>query len=360
MKIKNKFVITFLDIVNSLIKEILPLIFGALITAWILYNRTRIRVPKELPLTLSDDNIIFYIYLISIYFTIIYMIIRPFIIKQDQYADLYDTFSFSELFKAFYENSMNKIYKFIDTTFTYITEKNIAEYSLYIFLCIKNCNHLLLFVIIEILPRLIILSTFILDILYRNKIHYFYFSLLLLIIPLSMKFILFSSYIHIKDQCDAGEENIYAYILERDIEDYLPMYKVFERQIEKNLFNKPFKYYIEIHPIAQKKLEEMFQANYTDLILQGVTDSFKQEMEKVFLHITSVKEYISYYCYKRLKDKYMIWMSLFITIVYAIGWNYVIFNSKKEVTWAYVENNLLLLMDYFSLELVEPFSGLFL
>jgi hypothetical protein len=152
------------------IKKLTILLLGLSVITFTLWKLFRTRLPKDIPLTLSATSFFIYsIIIITLIIIMITIIINMFV--QDKkatnviYAELTNTFYMMPLITVdTFFKSFSRIENLFDRyRYEVIEFLNIAHYRI-IFLYFFS-----------ILPKIILASTFAIDIFYYHKLEYFYF-----------------------------------------------------------------------------------------------------------------------------------------------------------------------------------------
>lgn len=154
---------------------------GIIFLLLVIYSRLHLRIPRDLPLTLTEDNIIFYLYIFCNVLIIFLVNVFNYKKKNDSTNNIIKDLN------VFYEQILFATFDFIDS-FIWIWYKTrltlIAEKYFYNMFKNNKNQYLGLYIGINCIPRIIVIFLFLLDIFYFQRFHYFYIALILLLIPL--------------------------------------------------------------------------------------------------------------------------------------------------------------------------------
>lgn len=265
MKIKNNLIFSF--------------IFTGLLTSLIIWNRfIRQRLPREITyhaIFTYQDKIIFLLFLayfsIWFYYFLKYLKVIPrpnsrFKKILDKFLYYLETKKSVKLFEEFFINHIsngptnvyNYFYIFIYVKpFIYICGTFLHKYF--------QLKPIVPYIFGFLLPRFIIITVFLIEIMFFNYLNYFYKVLILYLIPLIFKIVLFMIEHHTKNILDMIHEYFKFKILDE--------YDNFE------IYNKPFN-----DPIKLKEQENFYYfAKENWLLLQymySVNIKIKQEKDK--------------------------------------------------------------------------------
>ena len=243
------------------ISDFLLMIFGCISVMSVLYNRLRYRIPKTLPIVLSPENVIIYIILIS---TIIFILCLNFCILFRKEATKSENIYLSLIIEN-YHKGIDKLFNTIEYILNYWFKKTIKDFCTKIFdkFVQSNNNYKKYVIIIEIFPRCVILCFFIMDIVYFKKLHYFYISLLLFMLPLTTKCVFYVIQRIFNDIIDNLNTKLDVYMDECNVSnDLLPPMSI------KYYFEQKILYSLEKRKNIIKYNIKEITANVTEEILK--------------------------------------------------------------------------------------------
>lgn len=335
----------------SELHDLLLVIFGSIIVIFILFNRLRHRVPKTLPVEISPENIVMYLLLIiTVTFMLclnLYFIFGKEVTKS---KNVYLKFLIEN-----YNKSIDKLFNTIEYVLNYVLKKTLKDF------CTKNFyrfpqsldKYKKYVIYIEILPRIIILFLFTVDIFYIKKLHYFYISLLLFLIPLLIRCLLYIMQRIFNDALDNLNNKLDVYIEECNINnDLLPPMSImyyFEQKMLYNLGKRKdlLRYNINI---SFKHMKELYK------ILEITSDQELNSKEIVKFYANIIDNNLlplacCYTKYNEIKQLLLPKINVLLFGTYLIGWSYIIFTSYK----IFPEDYFIFLENIINNE--EPFSG---
>lgn len=331
--------------------DLLLVIFGGSCISFILYNRLRYRIPKTLPIDLSPENLLFYVIIIcSITFMLylnFYFILKKEITKA---TNIYVNVILENYYK-----SLDKIFNIIEYILNYFLKITLKDLCSEIFSrFFKNHHKYNKYVFyLEIVPRVIILCLFVIDIFYVKKLHYFYISLLLFLVPLLIRCFIYVLQRTFNDTIESLNHKLDVYIEDYNInDDLLPPTNIayyFEQKLLYSLGKRkdPIRYNINISFDHMKELYNIFDVNRNK-------ELNTKEIVKFYVNIIDSKLLpLAYFSnkYNEIKQMVLPKINLILFGTYFIGWSYIIITSHK----IFPEDYFLFLEKILNYE--EPFSG---
>ncbi len=230
-----------------------------------------------------------------------------------------------------YNKSIDKLFNTIEYILNYVLKKTLKDF------CTKNFyrfpqsldKYKKYVIYIEILPRIIILFLFTVDIFYIKKLHYFYISLLLFLIPLLIRCLLYIMQRIFNDALDNLNNKLDVYIEECNINNDLlpPMSRMyyFEQNMLYNLGKRKdlLRYNINI---SFKHMKELYK------ILEITSDQELNSKEIVKFDANLIDNKLlplacCYTKYNEIKQLLLPKINVLLFGTYLIGWAYIIFPS---------------------------------
>lgn len=333
-------------------KALLTRLFGISILSWYIWFRfIRERLPKVIPFELSEIRFILLCCICLVFIYIISLYVYP--RKPNEYILKVKDFIFESLRDIDNRLKTNNI-----------IENIIDIYVLKTVIRIKDLNYMYVVIIIDIIPRIILISILLLDIFYFQYINIFYKAILIAFIPIIgeyLKYSLYSLYLfyllRLEDYCK-------GYICSEMDKDF-PRYSsniaaidILEYEfdvIEPDTFITRYCYSIIYHnKIYQGK--PLFINKYQFDLSKDTFLEEKRHHFYILLDNLSNKTLflaLCYYKWKVASEKIVFkYIKIIIYCLYLICWSYILYISMHTLT------DLPFLKTV--VDTTEPFSGLFI
>jgi hypothetical protein len=306
---------------KATIRYLLLAFIGIIIIIFIIYNRLHLRVPRELPLILTENNILIYAY---IYCNILII----FLLNIYNYKKNSSTNDFIKKLNHFYDEIIFTVFDFLDTFiwFWYKTRLTLLSKKFF-YKAFKNYNNQYkkLYIYVNIIPRFITIFFFCLDILYFQKLHYFYLALISLLIPLLFNIGMYCLLQYFTEALKGIEndiiiyiENYYAY---GDIMLPVNIINFFEQLcLSKLNLQNDLKYQLIFSPSFRKEYAVKFNLTYVNNI---DFSKYYEAYRQLFNDLTNYG--CLYFGYHAFKKKYSLLMNISIYFIYLCGWLYLFY-----------------------------------
>jgi hypothetical protein len=308
---------------KKLIKLILFILCFIFLISLFWYRFIRERLPRDIPYKMSVFSFIIILLICTgLIFSIISIIVEH---KPKQYNILII------IQKYFYKPSGFFINYIKDNE---ITASYFKRYLILFVDYVEKLNYNKVYLFMELIPRIIIVSTFFLDVIYYHHMYYFYKILLLGIIVLIVKNILFC-FKHLADQTISIIEEraeIYCFNIVNDKEPGVTLIlsgeEFVNQQVYRIINGKPLINSGVVSKMsfvnAEKKrlnLPDTFRLNLIKL---------RDETRKVINMAIALLKIINLYEKEKEKEKYK-YMSMIISTIYLICWVYILIVSFHKI-----------------------------
>lgn len=278
-----------------MMRTLIRVIITLLIIIFIFWNRLiRERVPKDLNVIISHSNNIF-ILIITILILInclsLLLSFKHFIYKDKEATFIQKLFNITIIKKFkniinYIMNTPRELYEEISDRYNIFT-KEIEMSASYLVAYYNSTRNQYIFLIALIyLPRIIVVTTFIIDIFFFNKFHYFYISVTLLVIPLITKI-----YLHM----------------------------VFWQS---KLMYEYSEFFLDITPTPDGVIINLKKTPVRDKTIKWMIEKFDVLCD--FWHIGTKLNNVHYWI--TVKDeKIAPYITLYTSLCYIIGWSYILY-----------------------------------
>lgn len=331
--------------ITNVSKKDLLIYFGSLIFIWFLLstivNKIKGRTPKDLPIILYDETIL--IYAINIITLAIMILITLYLLISNDIRHNSDL-------RVILMSYMNQIYDFVYKTsyvifYTILSiniEQIINNWIIRIIHWVNNASDVRikrLYVGLNVVPRIFVLLIFLNDIFILKKIHGFYLSLPLLLLPLIVRFILFSLQTYITTQLTLLNDDLYIHSSDKIFEnssefiENIPTTTLYDALVQTSFNSANYiKYSIMPQLHIEKQLCDEHNVNSSDLDYEIIEHYYKKEIHE----LTSFGLFILKY--NKIKNKIQPWINLLIYCTYFTCWVYLLYTSKNLLTFQFPEN----------------------
>jgi hypothetical protein len=355
----------------------LLILIGLGIVSWIIWARfIRPRVPKDIPLELTEKGFYILLYICIIYLYTVYKLIRP-----GQPNDIITSIVellFAPL-KALDEYIKN--FKYVKPIYLKFSNKVITVIKL----LDSELEHIVfikkIYMRFYIIPRAILISILCMDIFYFNKLVWIYKVILLGVMPLSLKYLKYSvkcitdqyikdldsqyKYISLDDKnyCDPDWEynpiTMKYHDKEVSVEEYIRI------QLELKELDNPMIGY-DSWPVSQEHMYMQYSKDkYNDPDAELTEEDYTNLKSNFFKGVPIILNMIEFLrSYSEVDHIYMISRSMYILIkhvkiiifgLYFICWSYILYKSYPTIPYPFIDTLCKLVITLPALE--EPFSG---
>jgi hypothetical protein len=320
-------------------KKFFFIINGFIIILFILWNYLiRVRLPKDITSSIPSNYILFYYILMFLTFMYLTLkIIIEFYVGSPQHLKIIkylNEVKENSLLEAdnFIRNKIENLLAFQQKLFLYFYEHLLFVQYVYVFFML--------------VPKIIVVSLFLVDVLYLNMINYFYKALPLLLLPLITRYIIFDFQRLYDKQCTLISECINIHSYDTGDEIYAELISL--------------KYYIEqTLEIRQLGLDKNFDCLITidSTYIQHVLNMYDGDKTEIEFDYKSALTKFNYRIELLIKLKTVLWslqkyrnlleikLNLLLYLTYTFCWGFIIYTILPDS----------LTIIYFCPE--NPFSG---
>jgi hypothetical protein len=299
----------------------------------LLWNRVfRTRVPKELPLNLNEFNFSIYFWITLTFFCLVIYTILSFFRKKRTQLNLASIFS----------ESLINLDTFIKSS-SYLRRINDAYLYQFLFYLSKIQNLNLYLVIV---PKIIVVIIFIVELFIFQQLKIFYLSIILLLLPLIFRYMIHTYEELYDSQCLLLDERLFLFCHE-PLNDDIDIHEFVDLTIKANLVKPTTKFNCTI------TLSEIYIAH---VCKKNNTDPLFYDRKNALIDFTNMvhnlcNHYKFIYKIKEQKKKYDPWINLIVYSLYFIGWFYILYVSFHTLPVDAFIN-------LFFLDNIEPFSSM--
>lgn len=332
------------------------IILGSILLLFFIWLKfIRERIPRDIPFKLSIIGFFLLIEICLIYFYIIFTLKKT-QRKPNIFIETIITWIFKplEAFDDFFREV--KMCKYVNNFISNYLLNNIQK------LKIKT---IVLFLIFVLIPRLLLLTIFFIDVFYFNKLKYIYYILAISILFIINKYYIYFlkkdkkiifNYLTIRIQ---GVTTKYVYgILEEDDDDVPPtMFLPLEKFIDyytKSIIEKKFtpNYTCSGTTVFYQEIKDKFKIPYQQKLKNEHYDFLQENLKLNMQKILLISLFLEYYnnTINNIKAKNMM---LLIYLNYLICWLYILIISLPSLN--IFELNFVLNLTWF--KILEPFSN---
>lgn len=305
-------------------------LIGCLISTYILFMRLIYkRLPRDLSIDLSTTLLYIYVGILSMFlFSLSYTIYKAFFYQER--ADRIDYLRYIRPLMSFWNHCLIQFDYFIKSHIENSWDITVAI-GLYLYNKYSHKHMVFSIVLFCIIPKVIVVCAFLIDIFLYHKFNYFYKLSYLLIIPLIFNYLIYSLH-------DLSITNIIKMSEEIVIKDdtgskLLPIEASFRMFREKHT-------YFEFEPTPE------FEYIYRFCNEEQTLDGFLYYV-KIYSKLHNIFDLTMNIGY--IKERIIPYPNIMIYLLYSIGWSYIIWYGTGSIDVLIVP-----------LDNIDPFSGLYI
>ena len=315
---------------------ILSIFTGFVITLYIIYIRLiLVRLPRDLYVDISLVTFGIYLWILSIFVILfIYTIYKIFFYKEK--PNRIDYLRYIRPILTFWNNSLESLDNYIKSLFENQWDFTVAV-GLYCYRkFFKKVVIELAIIFFCILPKLIVVFAFLIDVLLYQRFNYFYKASILLIIPLIFNYIMYSIFYLAETNIIQLGEDIQLVDSQGNI--LLPIYVTMDLIRGKKDFNHDF------------ELTQLYLSKYPE-DSQDISFYNLKRLVKIYADLHKIYDFG--FDVKYRKEYMLRYINIIMYGLYSIGWGYII--------WFGLSLDLKVVLMIIIINIIdkeEPFSGL--